>query len=63
LNFTDLKIYIAILELLKGGENVTVKAISDKTKLHRTSIYYRLNNLYLFKNKLKQKERKWQKKK
>jgi len=63
LTFTDLKIYIAMLELLKGGEDVTIELLSKVSGLSRSSIYYRLNNLYLFKNKLKQKEQKWQKKK
>ena len=58
---TDIKIYISILELLKGGEDVTIQSISKISKLHRSNIYYRINNLYLLKNQIK--EKKWQKKK
>ena len=54
MNLTDIKIYISILELLKGGENVTINSLSKISGISRSLIYYRLNNLYLLKQKIKE---------
>ncbi len=56
MNNTDLKIYGAILKLLKFGADVTPRLISEVSDVPLNTVYYKVRNYYLIENKIKQKE-------
>ena len=54
----DLRMYLAVLKLLKLGADVTPKLISDVGDIPISSVYHKIRNYYLIENKIKQKEQK-----
>ena len=56
MNLTDLKIYGAVLKLMRYGADVNVELISDISGLSKSTIYRKIRNWYLIENKIKRKE-------
>jgi len=63
MNSTDMKIYVALLELLSVRADITPKILSLASDVPISTIYHKIQSRYLYKNKIKIKEKKWQKKK
>ena len=63
MNYLDLKIYGAVLRLLRFRADVNVDLISEVSGVSKATIYRRIGNYYLIENEIKRKERQWQKKK
>lgn len=53
MNLTDLRIYGAVLKLLKVGADVNINLISDVSGLSRATIYRKVGNYYLVENQIK----------
>jgi len=62
MNYLDLKIYGAVLRLLRFRADVNVDLISEVSGVSKATIYRRIGNYYLIENEIKRKERQWQKK-
>ncbi len=56
MNLTDLKIYGAILKLLRVGADVNVSLISDVSGLSKATVYRKIRNYYLVENQIKRKD-------
>ena len=56
MNLTDLKIYGAVLKLLKYGADVNVNLISDISGLSKTTVYRKIRNYYLIENQIQRRE-------
>jgi hypothetical protein len=52
----DLRMYLAILKLLKFGADVTPKLISEIGDIPLSSVYHKIRNYYLVEIKLKEKK-------
>ena len=63
MNYLDLKIYGAVLRLLRFRADVNVDLISEVSGVSKATIYRRIGNYYLIENEIKRKERQWRKKK
>ena len=56
MNLTDLKIYGAVLKLLKYGADVNANLISDISGLSKTTVYRKIRNYYLIENQIQRRE-------
>lgn len=56
MNITDLKIYYAVLRLLKFGADVNVELISDISGVSKSTIYRKIRNSYLLENFIEREE-------
>jgi len=56
MNITDLKIYSAVLRLLRYGADVNPQLISDLTGLSLSTVYRKIRNYYLLENQIKRRE-------
>jgi len=56
MNKTDLKIYGAVLKLLRYGADVNVNLISDVSGLSKATVYRKVRNYYLIENQIKRGE-------
>ncbi len=56
MNLTDLKIYGAMLKLLRYGAEVNVELLSDVSGLSKATIYRKVRNYYLIENQIKRRE-------
>ncbi len=56
MSLTDLKIYWAVLKLLRCGADVNVELISDVSGLSKSTIYRKIRNYYLVENQIKRRE-------
>jgi predicted transcriptional regulator len=56
MNLTDLKIYGAVLKLMRYGADVNVELISDISGLSKSTVYRKIRNWYLIENKIRRKE-------
>jgi len=55
-NLTDLKIYGAVLVLLKNGADVTPKLISEVSGVPLSTIYRKINNYYIIEHKIRRED-------
>jgi len=56
MNLTDLKIYGAVLKLLKYGADVTPKLVSEVADVPKSTVYYKIRNYYLIENQIKRRD-------
>ena len=56
MNLSDLKIYLAVLKLLRCGADVNVELISDVSGLSKSTIYRKIRNYYLIENQIERRE-------
>ena len=56
MNLTDLKIYGAVLRLLRFGADVNVDLISDISGISKSTIYRKIRNYYLIENQIQRRE-------
>ena len=56
MNLTDLKIYGAVLKLLKYGADVTPKLVSEVSGVSVNTVYYKIRNYYLIENQIQRRE-------
>ncbi|WP_456470658.1 hypothetical protein [Caminibacter sp.] len=55
-NLTDLKIYGAVLVLLKNSADVTPRLISEVSGVPLSTVYRKINNYYIIENQIKRRE-------
>jgi hypothetical protein len=53
---TDLKIYGAVLKLLRHGAEVNVQLIADVGDIPVSTVYHKIRNYYLIENQIKRRE-------
>ena len=56
MNLIDLKIYYAVLKLMKLGADVNVQLISEVSGVPLSTIYRKINNYYIIENQIKRRE-------
>ena len=56
MNITDLKIYSAVLKLLRCGADVSPQLISEITGISLSTVYRKIRNYYLIENQIKRRE-------
>lgn len=56
MNLSDLKIYLAVLKLLRCGADVNVELISDISGLSKSTIYRKIRNYYLIENQIERRK-------
>ncbi len=55
-HLTDLKIYGAVLVLLKNSADVTPRLISEVSGVPLSTVYRKINNYYIIENQIKRRE-------
>ena len=56
MNLIDLKIYYAVLKLMKLGADVNVQLISEVADVPKSTVYHKIRNYYLIENQIKRRE-------